>query len=221
MLSAENLASIESEGRRLVAAVRSDPTRTVPQYPEWTLAELAAHTGSIHARTIEICRTLPTERISAPKLPEGRDPADWFEETLEEMLAVLEEADPETPVWGFGPNPTIGFWERRMTIETGVHRWDAFQAIGRNEPLTLHVARSGLAEFADMWLPFLGEVPTLRVTATDLGESWVYGEGEPELEVEGTASDVYLPLISRPSAVELPRSWAEAIGSLKPPPKPG
>ena len=220
MLLAENLASIESEGRRLVAAVRTDPDLAVPQYPEWTLADLAAHTGSIHARTVEICRTLPTERISSPKLPEGRDPADWFEETLEAMLVALEETEPETPVWGFGPDPTIGFWERRMTIETGVHRWDAEQATGRNEPLTLHVARSGLEEFSDMWLPFLGDVPTLRVTATDLGESWVYGEDEAELEVEGTASDLYLALVARPSAVELPRVWAEAIGGLKPPPKP-
>jgi len=220
VLSAENLASIESEGRRLAAAVRSDPGLSVPQYPEWTLADLASHTGSIHARTIEICRTLPAERISAPKLPGGRAPVEWFEETLEVMLAVLAEADPETPVWGFGPNPTIGFWERRMTIETGVHRWDAEQATGRGEPLTLHVARSGLEEFGDMWLPFLGEVPALRVTAADLGQSWTYGDGVPELEVSGDASDLYLALVARPSGIELPEPWAEAVGSLRAPPKP-
>jgi uncharacterized protein (TIGR03083 family) len=220
VLLAENLASIESEGHRLAAAVRTNPTLPVPQYPEWTLADLASHTGSIHARTIEICRTLPTERISAPKLPEGRDPVEWFEETLEEMLAVLTEADPETPVWGFGPNPTIGFWERRMVIETGVHRWDASQATGRDEPLTLHVARSGLEEFADMWLPMLGEVPALRVTVVDLAESWTYGDGVPELEISGDASDLYLALVARPSGIELPETWAEAVGSLRTPPKP-
>ena len=101
MLWAENLASIESEGRRLAIAARVDPDREVPQYPGWRLADLASHTASIHGRTVLICRELPADRISAPRLTEGRDPIDWYEETLEEMLTELRGADPETPVWTF------------------------------------------------------------------------------------------------------------------------
>ncbi|MFP4553327.1 MAG: maleylpyruvate isomerase family mycothiol-dependent enzyme [Actinomycetota bacterium] len=219
MLSAENLASIESEGRRLGQAVRRDPDRPVPQYPDWTLADLASHTASIHGRTALICRELPKERISAPRLPEGMDPVEWYEEILDEMLEALRAADPDAPCWAFGPEPNVGFWERRMAIETGVHRWDAYQAFGEEDRLTDLVARSGLDEFGDMWLPHLGEVPTLQVMATDMGRSWVYGEGEPAASVEGTASDLYLRLVSRPSPVGLPREWAEAVDSLTPPPK--
>lgn len=219
MRSAENLAGIESEGRRLGVAARREPERPVPQYPDWTLADLASHTASIHGRTALICRELPQERVSAPRLPEGMDPIDWYEETLDEMLEALREANPDAPCWAFGPEPNLGFWESRMVIETGVHRWDAYQAFGEEDRLTDLVARSGLDEFGDMWLRHLGDVQTLQVTATDLGQSWVYGEGEPATSIEGTASDLYLRLVSRPSPVDLPEVWAEAVDGLAPPPK--
>lgn len=219
MLLAENLASIESEGRRLSKAAHSDPEGAVPQYPDWTLRDLASHTASIHGRTVLICRELPQERISAPRAPEGMDPIDWYDQTLEEMLEALRGIDPQTPVWSFGTDPTLGFWERRMAVETGVHRWDAEQAVGRDEKLTDHVALSGLDEFGEMWLPHLGEQPPITLEATDVGRTWTYGEGEPEHTVSGTASDIYLRLVSRPSPVELPPTWAEAVDGLAPPPK--
>lgn len=219
MLSAENLASIEAEGRRLGAYTRRDPNRPVPQYPEWTMSDLASHTASIHGRTTAIVTELPNERISAPKLPEGVNVADWYDETLEEMLAALRDSDPGTPCWGFGPNPCVGFWETRMVIETGVHRWDAAQAFEEADRLTDRVAGQGLEEFADMWFPQLGEVSALQVTASDLGRTWVFGEGEPANSIEGSASDLYLRLISRPSSVELPGDWTAAVDGLAPPPK--
>jgi uncharacterized protein (TIGR03083 family) len=219
VLSAENLASIESEGRRLGDFVRRDPERPVPQYPDWTLADLASHTGSIHGRTTQIVTELPTERISAPRLPEDADVVEWYVETLEGMLAALRDADPETVCWGFGPSPSVGFWETRMVIETGVHRWDAAQAFGEEDRLIDNVSRSGLDEFNDMWLPQLGELPTLEAKTTDFGQTWVFGDGEPADSVEGTASDIYLRLISRPSPVGLPESWAAAVDGLAPPPK--
>jgi uncharacterized protein (TIGR03083 family) len=219
VLSAENLASIESEGRRLALAARRDPQRAVPQYPGWTLADLASHTASIHGRTAQICRELPSARVSAPRLPEGKDPIDWYEENLDDMLAVLTDADPEAECWGLVSNPSVGSWESRMVVETGVHRWDAYQAHGEEDRLTDLVARSGLDEFAELWLPYLGDVQTLAVTATDLDESWVYGEGDPGNSVEGTASDLFLRLMSRPSPVVLPDDWAAAVDGLSPPPK--
>jgi uncharacterized protein (TIGR03083 family) len=218
VLSAENLASIESEGRRLGQTARRDPGRPVPQYPGWTLADLAAHTAAIHGRTALICEQLPTERISSPPLPEGSDVLDWYDETLDGLLASLSAADAASPCWGFVPESTVGFWERRMVVETGVHRWDAFQAFGEEDRLTDHVARMGLDEFPDMWLVRLGEVQPLQVTATDLGSIWTFGEG-PGSEVEGTASDIYLRLMARPSPVRLPDDWATAVDDLDPPPK--
>jgi uncharacterized protein (TIGR03083 family) len=216
--SAENLASIESEGRRLGYTARREPSRRVPQYPGWTLADLAVHTAAIHGRTALICQELSMDRISSPSVPESADELDWYDETLDVLLAALAAADPESPCWGFVPDSNVGFWERRMVVETGVHRWDAFQAFGEEDRLTDHVARTGLDEFADMWLLRLGDVQPLRVTATDLGRSWTFGEGAAS-GLEGTASDIYLRLMARPSPVQLPDDWAAAVDDLDPPPK--
>ena len=217
MLSHDNLRSIEDEGRRLGAAARAAPDRAVPQYPGWDLSDLASHTASIHGRTTQICRELPQESISAPRLPADRDPIDWYDETLEEMVAALGGADPATPVWTVVPGTTLGFWETRMVVETGVHRWDADQALGGADPLTDVVARAGLDEFAGMWLHRLGPLPALELT-TELGV-WHMGDGAPTEHVDGTASDVYLRLMSRPTQAVLPDAWATAVDGLAPPPK--
>ena len=219
MLLAEHLAGIESEGRRLALAARRDPGRAVPQYPDWTLADLVSHTASIHGRTALICRELPMERISAPGPPDDRDVLDWYEETLDDMLVALGDTDPTSRCWGFGPEPNVGFWERRMVIETGIHRWDAYQAFGEEDRLTDLVARSGLDEFSDMWLTQLGELPTLEMRATDVGDTWLFGEDQPSSSVHGTASDLYLRLMARPSPVSLPEDWGAAVDGLAAPPK--
>ncbi len=216
MLSAENLGTIEYEGLKLLDFARPDPDRTVPQYPTWTLRDLVAHTASIHARTTAVCETRPQERIPAPELPDGREALGWYEENLSAMIEALRTTDPETDVWFFGPKRTIGDWERRMLIETGLHRWDAQQTCEDPEPLLDIVARRGLDEFPDMWLFRLEELPTLRVTATDLGSSWTYGDGDPTETARGTASDLYLRLMSRPGA-RLPDVWQAAVDGLATP----
>ena len=82
------------------------------------------------------------------------------------------------------------------------------------------MAVSGLDEYEGMWLPRLGEMPGLTLTATDEGRTWVFGSGGPAAEVAGTASDLYLRLMTRPSDVELPKVWGAAVDGLPPPPKP-
>jgi hypothetical protein len=106
-----------------------------------------------------------------------------------------------------------------MVIETGVHRWDAYQAFGEEDRLTDLVARCGLDEFSVMWLTQLGELPTLEMRATDVGETWLFGDGQPSSTVNGTASDLYLRLMARPSPVSLPEDWAGAVDGLAAPPK--
>jgi hypothetical protein len=144
---------------------------------------------------------------------------EWYQQTLDELLEVLGGSDPSTLVWGFGPAPTIGFWERRMVIETGVHLRDANQALGEEAGISDLVAVSGLDEFGEMWLPYLGEVGPLTVRATDLDREWRFGDGDGAL-VEGSASDLYLRLMSRPTPVRLPDDWALAVDGLAPPPRP-
>lgn len=216
---AEVLELIEIEGEKLLALGRQDPGRHVPQYPEWTIADLLSHTGSIMARTTLICRDRLQERPSAPRIGEDADPLVWFHDNLIEMGEVLRAATWDVPVWGFGPSPNIGFWVNRMLIEVGVHRWDGEQAFERPIPLLDEVALAGLEEFPGMWLPHLGDLTTIKVVATGLGREWVYGTGDPVHTVEATASDLFLRLMSRPSPVHLPEEWATAVDALAPPPR--
>jgi uncharacterized protein (TIGR03083 family) len=183
------------------------------------MSDLLSHTGSILGRTTMVCRDLHQERPESPKLPEGADAIDWFQDQLTEMLDVLAQADPSTTVWGFGSRPSVGFWTTRMLIEVGIHRYDASRAWEDLEPLPDDVAIAGVDEFEDMWLPRLGDLPTVRFHAEDFGRTWVYGSGEPEAEISGTASDLYLRLMSRPSPVILPEAWANAVDGLTPPPR--
>lgn len=120
-----SLRAIVTEGSRLLAFARRD---AVPQYPDWRMRDLVRHVASIHARTLAVCRTLPRERIPVPGLPEGRDALDWFEETLAAMVEALRVVDPEAHCWSVTTEQTLGAWDRRMVVETGIHRWDAHGA---------------------------------------------------------------------------------------------
>jgi len=75
------------------------------------------------------------------------------------------------------------------------------------------VATDGLDEFTDMYLGRLGDVPTIELVATDLGRSWRYGPGEPEATIRGTASELFLRLMSRPGP-PLPTAWEQAVDAL-------
>jgi uncharacterized protein (TIGR03083 family) len=214
--ASENLTTITSEGWRLLDFAKREPGRVVPQYPSWTLRDLVAHTASMHGRTVAVCATRPQERIPAPRLPEGRDPLDWYEVTLAAMVGALRETDPETEVWSLIPERKVRAWERRMVIETGIHRWDAQRAFGHPDPLSPIVASHGLDEFADLWLPRLATLPVLEVTATDLGRSWRFGQGDPAASITASASDLFLRLMARPGA-RMPAEWERAVDGLATP----
>ncbi len=209
----DDLAAIEHEGRRIIGFGRQAPTRVVPQYPTWTLLDLVVHVAEVHGRTATVCRTLPLERIPVPTLPDERDAFDWASEQLEAMLEGLCAADREANVWTLVPQPRLGFWGPRMVIETGVHRWDAQSALMDPEPLLPIVATHGLDEFSDLYLPRLGDVPTIELAASDLARAWRFGEGEPVECIEGSASDLFLRLMSRPGT-PLPTAWEVAVDSL-------
>jgi len=213
MIDPEDLAAIEREGRRIIELARAKPGAHTRQYPTWTLADLVVHLGGVHGRTAEVCRSLPIERIPTPTPDPGVDPVDWAEAQLAQMLEALAAADPGAEVWTFVADRRLAFWAPRMVIETGVHRWDAEGAAGEPAPLLGIVATHGLDEFSALYLPRLGDLPTLGLHATDLDRRWRYGSGPASTVVEGTASELFLRLMSRPGAA-LPEAWARAVDAL-------
>ncbi|MEU9116129.1 maleylpyruvate isomerase family mycothiol-dependent enzyme [Streptomyces sp. NPDC048483] len=143
----------------------ADLSATVPTCPDWTLADLARHVGGAHRWAGTIVATRATEFVSLRsqvlKGPDGKDPDAldaWLAEGVEGTVAALREAGPDTEVWTWSPVQRAGFWARRMTHETVVHRADAATATGTAFDVPQDVAADCLEEYLQLWaLPVLTE----------------------------------------------------------------
>ncbi|WP_328768346.1 maleylpyruvate isomerase family mycothiol-dependent enzyme [Streptomyces sp. NBC_00286] len=134
----------------------ADLAVTVPTCPDWTLRELAVHVGGAHRWVEHIVRTGATEEVQDSQVPdfagpEHDDPAAldaWLAEGAEKTAATLRTAGPEAAAWTWSWERTAGFWARRMTLETVIHRADAAIAAGAPYELAPELA----ADAIDEWL---------------------------------------------------------------------
>ncbi|MFH8405921.1 maleylpyruvate isomerase family mycothiol-dependent enzyme [Streptomyces sp. NPDC018019] len=160
-------AEVLAESDRLRQTVRgADLKTTVPTCPEWTLEALLRHVGGAHRWVHETVRTRATEMVPFDAVPEHQGPADgdpaaldaWLAEGARLVAGALREAGPDTPVWAWAPGQPSGFWARRMTHETLVHRADAASATGAAYEVAPEVAADAIEE----WTQVICLVPTLR-----------------------------------------------------------
>ncbi len=219
MTSQECVTALRREGGALAQAARQDPTRPVPYYPGWSEADLVAHTGAVHRWVLGIVRSRATERV--PREPyEDRDPLRllaWFEEGLAALAGELGAADPGEPVWSFGADQTVGFWQRRMAHETAIHRWDAQSAFGDPGPIEPRLAATGIGESLAIHVvrPVRGTAvgghgESVALRCDDAPDRWLVvllpdevrveeGEATGTASVAGPASDVWLFVTGRPT----------------------
>lgn len=211
------LASIRHEAIALADAAERDLLAPIARYPGWTELDLLVHTGSVHRRTTETIRTAASERIGR-LFPPDEEPATvqpWFREGAEELATVLEAADPDMQVWGFGPEPGVRGWTVRMALETVIHRWDAERAVQEASPVDADLAVMGIEEFAALWsgaIELDGDAAPLCLQATDTGDAWIlasadkgvsFSRGEADERVSGTADALYRWLLGRADLAEL------------------
>jgi uncharacterized protein (TIGR03083 family) len=218
MAPQEYVAAVRREGGALAHAARQDPARPVPYYPGWSVADLVAHTGSVHRWALEIVRSRATEGGPREEY-EGRDPIRllaWFEEGLEELSRELEKADSSEPVWSFA-DQTVGFWQRRMAHETAIHRWDAQSAFGDAQPIECRLAATGIPESLAIHVvqptrntAIGGHGESVALLCDDVSDGWIVvllpdevcfeeGTGPATSRAAGTASDVWLFVTGRPA----------------------
>lgn len=208
------LAAATDRFARTVAT--ADPASAVPSCPDWTVRDLVAHLGNVHAWAEQIVRA------DDPHL-DDEDPAGdlaaWYAERAGRLCATLAEVDPDRPTWNFvGLDATASFWVRRQLHETTMHTVDldlARDAAPRIDPA---VADDGVLETFEIFGPRMvqrgfGAVldAPVEVRATDTGTSWtlvpvpqaaprVAVAGEPLSvagAVEGTAQDLLTTLWKR------------------------
>jgi uncharacterized protein (TIGR03083 family) len=209
----------------------------VPTCPDWTLRQLTEHLGKVHRWATAIVTrpaTTPPDssELSAAAVPEDFDElGTWVRDGAGALVDAIRAADPQTPVWSWADDRSVGFWARRMAHETAVHRADAELALGREFALEADLAADAISE----WLSLLslpqavevrpdlvalrgeGQILHLHSTDPELGEAgewivrrtpsgpvWEHGHAKGDVAVRGPVVDLLLVLMRRVPPTEAP-----------------
>jgi uncharacterized protein (TIGR03083 family) len=221
METAEFVAILDQEGRRLAAAAEQAGTGAkVPTCPEWQVADLVRHTGTVHRWAAAFVAEGHLSYHPDGGLPDldGADLLAWFREGHGQLVETLRSAPSDVQCWHFLPAPSpLAFWARRQAHETTVHRFDAESARGgAPSAIAGDFAVDGIDE---LLLGFHArekskvrtrEPRVLRVRATDTdGAVWTVrlsqeppaaergDAGDADCEVAGPAAQLYLSLWNR------------------------
>ncbi|MEU4236629.1 maleylpyruvate isomerase family mycothiol-dependent enzyme [Actinoplanes sp. NPDC026619] len=175
-------AEMIAETDRLGAAVTSRPADAiVPDCPEWTTRDLVTHVGTGHrfaAGAIEQrCDRRPDYvRIEAPG--DQGEWAGWLAAGARRLNAAVDDFGFGAELWTWRPqHQTAGFWQRRMLHDLIIHRLDGEggEAGAASADLAPEVAADGIADLLltfEMFPQLTGAGETLRLSATDTGDSW-------------------------------------------------
>jgi uncharacterized protein (TIGR03083 family) len=223
----EHLATIHDESSRLVdAAERAGLDAPVPSCPDWTVADLLGHVGTVQRWSAGIVERQATTKEYPADVGRPEDPAalpEWVRTGAHRLVEVCAATPPDTAVWTFPGMGDASFWFRRQAHEVALHRIDADLAEGTPRPsLTGPLARDGIDEFLDVVVEFRlrdrmrGEGETVHLHCTDGDGEWllrftadgptverVHAKGD--VAARGSASDLLLAVRSRldPSALEV------------------
>ncbi|OSP43436.1 hypothetical protein B7767_10185 [Streptomyces sp. 13-12-16] len=188
---------------RTVVTSGADLSSAVPTTPDWSLEQLARHTGGALRWAGVLVRTGAEEDVPEDRVPGFDGPGAWGDpgaldawlaESGELVVGALREAGPDAKVWSWSGIDNAGFWARRMTHEVTVHRADATLAAG----LPYEVAPEVAADAVDEWLEIVewaqrtlpddavhelrGPRRTIHLHATDAGAGnraeWLIELGE-------------------------------------------
>ena len=222
MTPREHLDSLRAEGRLLAAAVAAGPgDASVPGIDDWTLDDVARHTGSVHEWICEVLTNgLPDWGYDdlMPKAPQDHtELPSWYLGRLSTLLDLLESIPSGREVWTlFDEPPGVAFWKRRQCFETLVHRYDAEGAAGRRTPLDPGLATDGVDEALQMVrhrTRFRSDREVrFAVRTTDTDRTWtlriggtlpreertLVDGGDGDVELSGRAADLVVHLWNRP-----------------------
>jgi uncharacterized protein (TIGR03083 family) len=186
------------------AVLDGDLSAPVEHCGDWRLVDLAVHMGAGNLWVVAAVQEGHGDSYDEDAAPRDRAALKaWYAKTADALVQALS-VDPSAEAWTFFPPHTVGFWRRRRSQETLMHRWDAEHALGSTTSMDPALAADGVAEVFDtMALRMISKgaatypEQAVRITATDSGRCWAYGTGEPIAEISGTAEDLLLMLWGR------------------------
>jgi uncharacterized protein (TIGR03083 family) len=200
------LFCLEADYRRIREVVPGHLDAAVPTCPEWSVADLTRHVGEVYLHKVECMREGAEREADWP--PAGlkdEEPVALLDRAYAALVTELTTRDPAAPggTW-YAPDPTVGFWFRRMAQESVIHRIDAELGAGApvapipddlavdgiDELLQVFVAYS-VANWSDYFAEALGTSPgrTFKLQTTAAADSpgvaWFVKTSPGNFTVEG------------------------------------
>lgn len=183
------LEVLRAEAESLTVAARAVPAATpVPTCPGFTVGEIVRHVGGVY-RVARLWITGGHRPLDWQADPEpGETGEQYLRAGLADLLAELTAHGPGAFAASWWPaDRTYGFWSRRTTHETTVHRTDAEAAAGREvTEIPEDIAVDGVDEVLSVWfgrrLPMLGlsGTTTRSVAVRTGGHTWIARAGPEE-----------------------------------------
>ncbi|MCH7233017.1 hypothetical protein L0U85_19475 [Glycomyces sp. L485] len=157
--------------------------RTVPSRPDITVAGVLAELIRLYRWTVAALDAgVGEEDVPEPPLVgfEDAETLGVFDEALGHAVDALESHPPDTPAWTWAPVQwRAEFWHRRVTVATGLARWDVQMAVGATAPVPAALAVEAISEVFEAFIPVgvrRGEHPETvglaQLFAQDADASW-------------------------------------------------
>ncbi|GAB3409380.1 maleylpyruvate isomerase family mycothiol-dependent enzyme [Flindersiella endophytica] len=125
----------------------------VPSCAGWTVRDAVAHVAEVYLHKAETMRRQADPQPWPPPGLSGREPIALLLETRAQLLDELRTRGPEAPSYTWHPpDQTVGFWFRRMALETAVHRIDVELAHAAETPVDALLAADGIDEVLTVML---------------------------------------------------------------------
>lgn len=143
------LNHIRADGDLIAALAPRGLDRPVPVCPPWDVREVVAHLAMVYDHKVIAMRLgrQPAEGEWVTDEPFGKDTVEWFADEHAKLLAELAVHKPSHHAWTWWePDQTVGFWYRRMALETVVHRVDIETQFGPPSAIDDALAIDGIDE---------------------------------------------------------------------------
>jgi uncharacterized protein (TIGR03083 family) len=160
----------------------------VPTCGDWNMADLVAHLLEVQHFWTYIVGERPAgpERYEQPVRPDDAGLVDGLRAASDELLRVLDAADPADVAWSWAEDQSVGFTLRRQTHEALVHHIDGCLAVGSELPETpARLGADGVDEILGVMLSTAPDTDgltvhpeTIELSTTDSGDQWQFAFGK-------------------------------------------
>jgi uncharacterized protein (TIGR03083 family) len=149
------LDHIRADGDLIAALARRGLDLPVPVCSPWVVRDVVAHLAGVYDHKVMAMRLgrEPNQGEWLTDEPYGKDTVEWFEDEHAKLLAELTAHSPKAPAWSWWEaDQTVGFWYRRMALETVVHRIDVEMQFGPPSAIYSALAIDGIDEVLTVML---------------------------------------------------------------------